>query len=138
MFQCSTQSPTAVFFDMDSGEGTRPTAPVGCSKGAPSARRALFCMPMPPVIKRVRHDFEAWGVEALAYFDISIGMTGITPNSVAGVLFLLHDLCEIGIATNPSKPPVALPPKGYMRTPEYCPSGRHRRWQCGGMWRGTG
>ena len=35
---------------------------------------ALFCMPLLPVLKRIREDFEPNGVEAFAYLDdISIG-----------------------------------------------------------------
>ena len=41
---------------------------------------ALFCMPLLPVLKRTRAEFEPKGVEAFAYLDdISIGMMEITP-----------------------------------------------------------
>ena len=70
------------------------------------------------MLKRIREEFEPRGFGAFAYFDdISIGMSEITPDTVRVVPFLQHDLCEIGIAMNPSKT-VALPPKGHAPTPE--------------------
>ena len=70
------------------------------------------------MLKRIREEFEPRGFGAFAYFDdISIGMSEITPDTVRVVPFLQHDLCEIGIAKNPSKT-VALPPKGHVPTPE--------------------
>ena len=80
---------------------------------------ALFCMPLLPVLKRTRAEFEPRGVEAFAYLDdISIGMMEITPDTVEVVPFLQRELSNIGIATNPSKT-VALPPKGHVPTPEH-------------------
>ena len=40
----------------------------------------LFCMPLLPVLKRTREEFEQRGVESFAYLDdISIGMMEMTP-----------------------------------------------------------
>ena len=79
---------------------------------------ALFCMPLLPVLKRTRVEFEPRGVEAFAYLDdISIGIMEITPDTVEVVLFLQRELFNIGIAINPSNT-VALPPKGHVPTPE--------------------
>ena len=79
---------------------------------------ALFCMPLLPVLKRTREEFEQKGVEAFAYLDdISIGMMEITPDTVEVVPFLQRELANIGIAINPRKT-VALPPKGHVPTPE--------------------
>ena len=79
---------------------------------------ALFCMPILPVLKRTRAEFEPGGVDAFAYLDdISIGMMEITPDTVKVVPFLQRELSDIGIAINPSKT-VALPPKGHVPTPE--------------------
>ena len=75
-------------------------------------------MPLLPVLKRTRAEFEPRGVEAFAYLDdISIGNLEITPDTVEVVRFLQRELSNIGIAINPSKT-VALPPKGHVSTPE--------------------
>ena len=72
---------------------------------------ALFCMPLLPVLKRTRPEFEPKSVEPFAYLDdISIGMMEITPDSVEVVPFLQRELSNIGIAINPSKT-VALRPR---------------------------
>ena len=44
-------------------------------------------------------------------------MPAITPDTVRVVFFLQHELCEIGIAMNPSKT-AALPSKGHVPVPE--------------------
>ncbi|CAN0328772.1 unnamed protein product, partial [Scytosiphon promiscuus] len=115
--KCYGERPAPVFFQMDSGERRK----IECSSGVQQGDAmgpALFCMPLLPVLKRVREEFEPRGVEAFAYLDdISIGMSEITPNTVRVVPFLQHELCEIGIAINPSKT-VALPPKGHVPTSE--------------------
>ena len=97
---------------------------------------ALFCMPLLPVLKRKRAEFEPRGVEAFAYLDdISIGMMEITPDTVEVVPFLQRELSNIGIEINPSKT-FALPPKGHVPTPGQIAlleriSVKHRR-----TWRG--
>ena len=79
---------------------------------------ALFCMPLLPMLKRTRAEFEPRGVEAFAYLDdISIGMMEIIPDTVEVVPFLQRELSNISIAIHPSKM-VALPPKGDVPTPE--------------------
>ena len=75
-------------------------------------------MPLLPVLKRTREEFEPRGVEAFAYLDdISIGMMEITPDTVEVVPFLQRELSNIGVAINPSKT-IALPPTGHIPTPE--------------------
>ena len=111
------ERPAPVFFKNDSGERRK----IECSSGVQQGDvmgAALFCMPLLPVLKRIREEFEPRGVEAFAYLDdISIGMSEITPDTVRVVPFLQHELCKIGITMNPSKT-VALPPKGHVPTPE--------------------
>ena len=44
---------------------------------------ALFCMPLLPVLKRTREEFEPKGVEAFAYMDdIIVGMTDVSADTV--------------------------------------------------------
>lgn len=53
-----------------------------------ATRPALFCMPLPPMLKRTREEYEARSVEAFAYFNnIGIG-TEVTPSTVEVVPFL--------------------------------------------------
>ena len=115
--KCYGEMSAPVFFQMESGE--RPK--IDCSSGVQQGDAmgpALFCMPLLPVLKRTRAEFEPRGVEAFAYLDdISIGMMEITPDTVEVVLFLQRELSNIGIAINPIKT-VALPPNGHVPTPE--------------------
>ena len=98
-------------------------------------RPALFCVPLLPVLKRTRAEFEPRGVQAFAYLDdISIGMMEITPDTGEVVPFLQRELSNIGIAIDPSKT-VALPPKGartYAGTNR--PSSRQWRQHCRTWW----
>lgn len=99
---------------MDCSSGVQQGDPVG---------PALFCMPLLPVLERVREEFEPRGVEGCAYCDgISIGhhTRYVTPNTQEVEPLFQHELCEIGIAINPSKP-VTLPPEGHVLTPEELP-----------------
>ena len=100
-------------FQMESGERRK----IHCSSGVQQGDAmgpALFCMPLLPVLKRTRAEFEPRDVEAFAYLDdISIGMMKITPDTVEVVPFLQRELSNIGIAINTSKT-VALPPKGHV------------------------
>ena len=103
--------PAPVFSQMDSGQRRN----VECSSGVQQGDAmgpALFCMPLLPVLKRIREEFERRDVEVFAYLDdISIGMSEIKPDTVRAAPVLQHELCKIGITMNPSKS-VALPPKG--------------------------
>ena len=74
---------------------------------------ALFRMPLLPVLKRTRAEFEPRGVEAFTCVDDNIGMTEITPGTVEIVPFLQRELSNIGVAINPSKT-VALPGKKHV------------------------
>ena len=60
---------------------------------------ALFCMPLLPVLKRIREEFEQRGVEAFTYLDdISIGMMKITPDTVEAVSYThltLPTICSV-------------------------------------------
>ena len=78
----------------------------------------MFCMPLLPVLKRTRHEFEPKGVEAFAYLDdVSIGMVEVTSDTVDVVPFLQRELASIGIVMSASKK-LALPPKGHVPTLE--------------------
>ena len=115
--KCHGERPAPLLFQMGSGERRK----IECSSGVQQGDAmgpALFFMPLLTVLKRIREEFEARGVEAFAYLnDISIDISEITPETVKVVPFLQHELCELGIAINPSKT-VALPPKGHVPTPE--------------------
>ena len=112
--KCYGERSATVFFQMDSGERRK----MDCSSGVQQANAmgpALFCVPLLPVLKRTREEFEQRRVEAFAYLnDISIGMKEITPDTVEVVPFLQRELVNIGIASKT----VALPPKGHVPTPE--------------------
>ena len=106
-----------VFFRMESGERRK----IDCSSRVQQGDAmgpALFCMPLLPVLKRTRAEFEPRGVEAFAYLDdVSIGMTEITPDTVEVVPLLQRELSNLSIAINPRKT-FALPPKGHVPTPK--------------------
>ena len=115
--KCHGERPAPVFFQMDSGERRNIKCSSGMQQGD-AMRPALFCMPLLPGLKRIREEFEPRGVEAFAYLDdISISTPEITPYTVRVVLFLQHELCEIGIVINPSKT-VVLPLQGHVPTPK--------------------
>ena len=115
--KCYGEMSEPVFFQMESGERRKIDCSCGVQQGD-AMGPTLFCMPLLPVLKRTRAEFEPIGVEAFAYLDdISIGMMEITPDTVEVVLFLQRELSNIVIAINPSKT-VALPPKGHVLTPE--------------------
>ena len=115
--KCYGEMSAHVFFQMESGERRK----IDCSSGVQQGDAigpALFCMPLLPVLKRTRAEFEPRGVKGFAYLDdINIGMVEITPDTVEMLPFLQRELFNIGIAINPSKT-VALPPKGHVPTPE--------------------
>ena len=115
--KCYGEMSAPMFFQMESGERWK----IDCSSGVQQGDAmgpALFCMPLLPVLKRTRAEFEPRGVEAFAYLDdSSIGMMEITPDTVEVVPFFQRELSNIGIAINPSKT-VALPSKGHVPTPE--------------------
>ena len=104
--KCYGERPAPVFFQIDSGERRKIECSGGVQQGD-AMGSALFCLPLLPVLKRIREEFEPRGVEAFAYLnDISIGMSEITPDTVRVVPFLQHELCKIGITcllyTSPS------------------------------------
>ena len=77
---------------------------------------ALFCMPLLPVLKRTREEFEPKDVEAFSYLDdISIEMAEVSVDTVGLVPFLQRELANIENAVNLVKT-VALPPKGHVPT----------------------
>ena len=66
--KCYGERPASVFFQMDSGERTK----LECSRGVQQGDamgQALFCLPLRPVLTRVREEHESQGVEAYAYLD---------------------------------------------------------------------
>ena len=79
---------------------------------------AIFCLALRPGLKRFRLEFEREGVGAFAYVDdVSLGLTGITANTIRTFAFLRRELDGIGIVVNAAKT-VALPPKGHSPTME--------------------
>ena len=109
-----------VFFLMGSGERTQ----LECSREGATRRHygtgsiLPACLPLRPVLRRVREDYESQGVEAYAFLDkITVAAREISPRTVGVVPFLERDLTARGIHLNPSKA-VALAPKGHVPTPE--------------------
>ncbi|CAN0583139.1 unnamed protein product, partial [Laminaria digitata] len=109
--KCYGTRPADVFFRMDSGE----TSTIACSSSVQQGDTmgpAMFCLALRPKLKRFRQELEGEGVEAFAYMDgVSLGLTGITANTVRAFSFLRRELDDIGIVVNAAKT-VALPPKG--------------------------
>ena len=65
-------TPAPVFLQMES----RDTRKIDCSSGVQQGGDmgpALFCMPLLPVLKGTRAEFDPRGVEALAYLDGILG-----------------------------------------------------------------
>ena len=115
--KCYGERPTSVFSQMDSGE----RAKLECSRGV-QRRDAmgpnLFCLPLRPVLTRVREEYESQWVQAYAYLDeIAITAHEIPPGTVGVVPFLERELTTRGINLN-SGETVALVPKGHVPTPE--------------------
>ncbi|CAN0560206.1 unnamed protein product, partial [Laminaria digitata] len=82
----------------------------GPARGDPMGP-AMFCLALRPGLKRFRQEFEGEGVETFAYMDdVSLGLTGITANTVRAFTFLRRELDDIGIVVDAAKT-VALPPK---------------------------
>ena len=78
----------------------------------------LFCLPLGPVLTRVREEYESQGIEAYAYLDnITIAAHEISPGTVGVVPFHERELTARGIHLNPGKM-VALSPKGHVPAPE--------------------
>ena len=107
-----------IFLHMESRERRK----INCSsevQQGDAMEPALLCMPLLPVLKRIRAEFEPRGVETFAYLgDTNVGMMEITPDTAVEVVpFLQRELPKIGIAMNPIKT-VVLPPKGHIPTPE--------------------
>ncbi|CAN0090495.1 unnamed protein product, partial [Laminaria digitata] len=94
---------------------------IACSSGVQQGDPmgpAMFCLALRPGLKRFRQEFEGEGVEAFAYMDdVSLGLMGITANTVRAIAFLLRKLDDIGIVVSHAKT-VALPPKGHAPTAE--------------------
>ena len=114
---CCDERPTSVLFKMDSGERTK----LECSRVVQQGDAmgpALFCMPLRPVLMRVREEYESQWVETYAYLDdITIAAHEISPGTVGVVPFLERELTARGIQLNLGKT-VALAPKGLVPTPE--------------------
>lgn len=115
--KCYGERPAPVFFQMESGERTK----LECSRGVQQGDAmgpALFCLPLRPVLMKVREEYEQQGVEAFAYLDdISVALQEITPSTVEVVTCIERELLERGVKLNPGKT-VALAPKGHVPTQE--------------------
>ena len=78
----------------------------------------MVCLALRPGLKRSRQEFERQGAGSFAYMgDASLGLTGITANTIRAFAFLRRELDDIGIMVNAAKT-VALPPKGHSPTVE--------------------
>ncbi|CAN0290043.1 unnamed protein product, partial [Laminaria digitata] len=101
--------------------GSKETWTIACSSGVQQGDPmgpAMFCLALRPMLKRFRQELEGEGVEAFAYMDdVSLGLMGITANTVRAFAFLRRGLDDIGIVVSPAKT-VALPPKGHAPTAE--------------------
>ena len=74
---------------------------------------AMFILALRPGLKRFRQEFKREGMETFAYMDdVSLGLTGISANTVRAFSFLQQELENVGIVVNAAKP-VALPPRGH-------------------------
>ena len=115
--KCYGERSAPVFLQMDSGERRK----IDCSSGVQQGDAmgpALFCMPLMPILRRTREEFEPMRVEVFAYLDdVIIGMVEVKSDTVDVAPFLQRELASIGIAMNPSEN-VALPPKGHVPTLE--------------------
>ncbi|CAN0515098.1 unnamed protein product, partial [Laminaria digitata] len=102
---------------MDSEEIRTIACSSGVQQGDPMGP-AMFCLAVRPGLKRFRQEFEGEGVESFAYMDdVSLGLMGISTNTVRAFAFLRRELDDIGIVVTPAKT-VALPPKGHAPTAE--------------------
>ncbi|CAN0590314.1 unnamed protein product, partial [Laminaria digitata] len=97
------------------------TRTIACSSGVQQGDPmgpAMFCLALRPGLKRFRQEFEGEGVDAFAYMDdVSLGLMGITANTVRSFAFLRRELDDTGIVVSPAKTE-ALPPKGHAQTAE--------------------
>ncbi|CAN0389470.1 unnamed protein product, partial [Laminaria digitata] len=101
--KCYGTRPADVFFRMDTGESRTIACSSGVQKGDPMGP-TMFCLALRPGLKRFRQEFEGEGVEAFAYMDyVSLGLTGITANTVRAFAFLRRELDDIGIVVNAAK-----------------------------------
>ena len=115
--KCYGTRPTDVFFRMDSGKTRTIAFSSGVQQGDPMGP-AMFCLGLRPGLKRFREEFELEGVEGFAYMDdLSLGLTGVTANTVRAFAFLRRVLEAIGVVVNNAKT-VAFPPKGHAPTAE--------------------
>ena len=115
--KCYGERPASVCFQMDSGERTKLECARGVQQGD-TMGPAQFCLPLRPVLTRVREKYESQGVEAYAYLDdITIAADKISTGTVGVVPFLERELIARGIHLGPGKT-VSLAPKGHVLTPE--------------------
>ena len=115
--KCYGDRLASVFFRMNSGGRTK----LECSRGVQQDDAfgpAMLCLPLWPVLTRVREEYESSGVEAYAYLDdIAIAADEISPRTVGVVPFLERELTARGIHLNLGKT-VALTPKELVPAPE--------------------
>ena len=117
MAKCYGTRPADVFLRMDSGETRTTACSSGVQQGDPMGP-AMFCLALRPGLKRFRQEFEKERMETFAYMDdVSLGLTGITANTIRAFAFLRRELDDIGIVVNAAKT-VAPPPKGHAPTME--------------------
>ena len=107
--KCYGTRPADVFFRMDSGE-TRTIACSSAVQGDPKGP-AIFCLALQPGLKRFREESEGERVEAFPYMDdVSLGLVGVTTNTVRAFAYLRRELEDVGIVVETAKT-VVLPLK---------------------------
>ena len=115
--KCYGERPASVFFQMDSGERAKLEYSLEVQQ-EDAMGPVLFCLPLRPVLARVREEYEWQGVETYAHLDdITIAADEILPGTVGVVPFLERELTARDIHLNPGKT-IAFAPKGHVLTPE--------------------
>ena len=115
--KCYGTQSADVLFTMDSGENRTIHWSSGVQHGD-SMGPAMSCLALRPGLKRFREECEREGVEAVAYMDdVSLGLMGMTANTIRAFTSLRRELENIGIVVNTSKT-VALPPNDHAPTAE--------------------
>lgn len=79
-----------------------------------------FCLPLRPVLVRVREEYELQGVEAYSAHldDVAIAVQEITPGAVGMVSFLQREMVAGGIHLDPGNKTVTSTPKGHVPVPD--------------------
>ena len=111
--RCYGEISSLVFSQTESGGRRKIDSSSGVQQGD-AMGPAMFCMPLLPVLKRIRAEVEPKRVQAFAYLDdISIGTMESTSDTVKVAPFPERELPTIGNAINQSET-IALAPEGTL------------------------